>query len=159
MRTFNPTKSFERAQNTRKSSLEWKISSQGKVYAWTSPMEKVNIIRQGIPYGSIEIIGQLLDAPVKDILDILRLPQTTYNKKKKENSMLTGRDSEIILSIIELIDFGNLVFNNEEKKFQRWLKKPNISLGNTSPESLLDSSTGIQEVMNCLNRLEYGNLA
>ena len=57
------------------------------------------------------------------------------------------------------MDFGSEVFNNEEDKFQRWLKKQNISLGGNSPESLLDSATGIQEVKNCLYRIEYGNLA
>jgi uncharacterized protein (DUF2384 family) len=39
------------------------------------------------------------------------------------------------------------------------LKKPNLSLGGNAPESMLDSITGIQEVRNCLNRIEYGNLA
>jgi uncharacterized protein (DUF2384 family) len=32
-------------------------------------------------------------------------------------------------------------------------------LGGNTPESLFDSLTGIQEVKNALNRLEYGNLA
>jgi len=63
------------------------------------------------------------------------------------------------LLLTELIDFGLEVFNQEENKFLRWLKKPNLSLGGTTPESLLDTTTGIQEVKNCLNRLEYGNLA
>ena len=59
----------------------------------------------------------------------------------------------------ELIDFGNEVFNNEIEKFQRWLKKNNVSLGGNTPESLLDTTTGIQEVKNALNRIEFGNLA
>lgn len=73
--------------------------------------------------------------------------------------MLNGRDSEIVLLLTELVDFGIEVFNNEEYKFQRWMKKQNISLGGNTPESLLDSITGIQEVKNCLNRIEYGILA
>ncbi len=64
-----------------------------------------------------------------------------------------------MLLLTELLDFGIEVFNNEEEKFQRWMKKINFSLGDNTPESLLDSVTGIQEVKNCLNRIEYGNLA
>jgi uncharacterized protein (DUF2384 family) len=45
-----------------------------------------------------------------------------------------------------LIDFRLAVFNNEEEKFQRWLKKPNLSIGGSSPESMLDTITGINEV-------------
>ena len=87
------------------------------------------------------------------------LPQTTYKKKRREKSLLNGRDSEIVLLLTELVDFGIEVFNNEEDKFQRWLKKPNYALGGYTPESLLDSTTGIQEVKNCLNRLEHGSFA
>ncbi len=97
--------------------------------------------------------------PVKQILNLLRVPQTTYNKKKKDKDLLSGRDSEVILVLTELLDFGINVFNNEDEKFQRWLKKPNISLGGVTPESMFDSLTGIQEVSSCLNRLEYGNMA
>lgn len=73
--------------------------------------------------------------------------------------MLDSRESELLVMIIELLDYGIEVFNKEKEKFQRWLKKPNLSLGQDTPESLLDTLTGIQEVYFCLNRLEYGNLA
>jgi putative toxin-antitoxin system antitoxin component (TIGR02293 family) len=97
--------------------------------------------------------------PVKEVLHIFGLPQTTYNKKRREKSLLNGRDSEVVLLLTELVDYGVEVFNDEEDKFLRWMKKQNYSLGDNSPESLLDSFTGIQEVRNCLNRIEYGNLA
>lgn len=135
------------------------LVSGGQKFAWSSGMDRVNIIREGIPYEAIEVIGKRMNAPVKDVLHIFNLPQTTYNKKRREDALLNERDSETILLLTELIDFGILVFNGDEKKFLRWMKKPNVSLGGVSPESLLDSVTGMQEVKNCLNRLEYGNLA
>lgn len=96
---------------------------------------------------------------MKSILSIVGIAQTTYNKKKNEHSLLDSRDSELIVLITELIDYGQKVFNNENEKFQRWLKKPNLSLGGKTPESLLDTTTGIDEVNYCLNRIEYGNFA
>jgi putative toxin-antitoxin system antitoxin component (TIGR02293 family) len=89
----------------------------------------------------------------------MNVAQTTYNKKKREHDLLSERDSEVILFLSEALDFGLEVFNNEKDKFQRWLKKPNLSLGGVAPESLFDCITGIQEVRNALNRLEYGNMA
>jgi len=158
-RNFDPKESIRRAKETRKSSARWRLESEGRKYVWNSRLDRVNIIRAGIPYASIEVISKRINLPIKDVLHIFGLPQTTYNKKRREKSLLSGRDSEIILLLTELLDFGLEVFNNEEDKFQRWMKKPNISLGGNSPESLLDSTTGIQEVKNCLNRIEYGNLA
>jgi putative toxin-antitoxin system antitoxin component (TIGR02293 family) len=156
---FDTKESIIRAKVARTSHPKWKLESEGNEYTWTSKLERVNIIRTGVPYGSIDVISKRINVPVKDVLHIFSLPQTTYNKKRREKSLLGGRDSEVVLFLTELVDFGVEVFNNEEEKFQRWMKKKNFSLGNNTPESLLDSITGIQEVRNCLNRIEYGNLA
>ena len=158
IKTFNPKKSISKAQTASKSA-KWKLATGDKLYAWTSNMERVGIIRGGVPYGSIETISKRINAPIKEFLTIFGLPQTTYNKKKKEKTLLNPRDSEVILVLTELLDYGIEVFNNEEDKFNRWLKKSNLSLGGNTPESFLDSITGIQEVRNCLNRIQYGNLA
>jgi putative toxin-antitoxin system antitoxin component (TIGR02293 family) len=157
---FSTRKSVQKASEARGDSTSWVIKdSEGKVYQWTNSMERVNVIRQGIPYAYLESISERLNRPVKTILSIVGIPQTTYNKKKSEHSLLDSRDSELIVLLTELIDYGIIVFNQEEEKFQRWLKKPNLSLGGNSPESLLDTTTGIEEVNNCLNRIEFGNFS
>lgn len=157
-KSYNPKKSIQRARR-KTGSLKWRIKVTEGEYVWATKMDRVNIIRKGLPYESIEVISQRAGLPVKQVLSLFGLPQTTYNKKKRDKDLLNGRDSEVVLILTELLDFGLDVFNNELEKFQRWLKKPNISLGSATPESLFDSLTGIQEVRNSLNRLEYGNLA
>lgn len=159
LRRFDPKSSIRRARAREKKRIEWRIEVSAGAYVWATKMDRVRIIRKGLPYEAIEVISQRANMPVKQILNLLRIPQTTYNKKKKDKDLLSGRDSEVILVLTELLDFGINVFNNEDEKFQRWLKKPNISLGGVTPESMFDSLTGIQEVSSCLNRLEYGNMA
>lgn len=117
------------------------------------------MIREGIPFGTIEIISQRLSVPVNSLLALVGIPKSLYNRKKAEHSLMDRRNSELIVMISELIDHGLEVFNYEEEKFQRWLQKPNLSLGGRSPESMLDTMTGINEVKFSLNRLEFGNLA
>ena len=156
---FSTKKSIKKAYSYGAGSLFWVLDSDGKVYKWSNRMERVQVIRQGVPYHAIEGISERLKSPVKSVLSIVGIPQTTYNKKKSEHSLLASRESELIVLLTELIDYGILVFNKEEEKFQRWLKKPNLSLGGNSPESLLDTATGIDEVNYCLNRIEFGNFA
>lgn len=159
-KAFNPEPSIHRVKYSQPDPEEHSIMvSESAALTWSTRMDRLDIIRQGLPYGTIEYISDRTASSVKDILKLLGIPQTTYNKKKKDNDLLTGRDTEILLVLSELLDFGLDVFNNEKEKFQRWLKKPNISLGNVTPVSLFDSLTGIQEVRNSLNRLEHGNLA
>lgn len=158
-KAFDIKKSIQKASEGALSGKKFTLTSGNKVYAWTNRMERVQIIREGIPYDSIEAMSKKLNRPVKSILTIIGLPQTTYNKKKSDHSLLDSRNSELILLISELMDYGLEVFNNENEKFQRWLRKPNLSLGGNSPENLLDTITGIDEVRFCLNRLEFGNMA
>lgn len=61
------------------------------------------------------------------------------------------------MNVEQVLEFGLEVFNNEDEKFQRWLDKSNISLNNKKPRLLLLSNKGCQEVLQCLNRIEYGN--
>lgn len=156
---FDTKRSIKRAKTARIKRTGWVIKVPNGEYAWSNKIERVRMIRKRLPYESIEVISKRTDLPIKQVLTIFSLPQTTYNKKKRENELLSSRDSEVVLLLTELLDFGSDVFNNESEKFQRWLKKPNVSLGGVRPESLFDSVTGIQEVKNALNRLEYGNMA
>ena len=121
---FSPKRSIKRAGLARRAAPKWSIESEGNKYVWASKIERVGLIRRGLPYSTIEVISKRINTPVKEVLQILSLPQTTYNKKRREKSLLSGRDSETVLLLTELIDFGLEVFNQEEDKFLRWLKKP-----------------------------------
>lgn len=156
---FDPKESIRRAKCKMEEKPQWSLEYSGDEYRWGTKMDRINIIRKGLPYGAVEVLSQRAYLSVKELLGLLNIPQTTYNKKKRDGDVLSGRDTELILILTELLDFGLEVFNNESDKLQRWLKKPNIALGGLSPKSLFDSLTGIQEVKNCLNRLEYGNMS
>ena len=156
---YNAKSSINRAYKVSDNESSHSIVAEKEAIYWTTGMTRVDTIRKGVPYSTIESLSKRLNKPVKDLLELLDIPQTTYNKKKKELSVMSSRDTEVVLLIIELLDFGFEVFNQENLKFLRWLNKPNISLAGYTPESLFDSVSGIQEVKNALNRIEYGNLA
>lgn len=157
-KVFDTRKSIAKAAE-KKSTPKSVLTLGEKNYVWNSGFDRVGLVRKGIPYASIEAVGKRINAPISQMLSIVDMPQTTYNKKKKDNAILDSRDSEFILILSELIDFGIEVFNQEPEKFQRWLKKPNVSIGGNTPESLMDTLTGIQEIRNALNRIEFGNFA
>ncbi len=156
---FDPKKSIARAKREKNIGSHWSIKLAEKEYTWGTKLERIAIIRQGLPYTSIEVISKSANLPVKTMLHSLGVAQTTYNKRKRENHLLNSQNSELVLVLMELIEYGKEVFNGEVEKFHRWLRKPNISLGGAKPDSFFDSLTGIQIVKNALNRVEYGNFA
>ena len=63
---FSTKKSIARAAETKRDSSMWVIKDgEGKEYNWANTMERVTVIRQGIPYGYIEMISERLNRPVK----------------------------------------------------------------------------------------------
>ena len=156
---FDTKKSIRRAKRIYPNSRKWTIKTSNSKIEWESRMDRINLIRKGLPMEAVETIGIHTGLPIKRILTYVDIPQTTYNKSKRENKPLNGNRAETILLLTELINYGYDVFNGEKEKFNRWLIKPNISLGKVTPESLFDSISGINEVRNALNRIEYGNMA
>ncbi len=156
---FNLKRSLKKTGSGGNSKQKSTLQSDQKEYTWSTSMERVSIAREGIPFGSIEYVSHRLNLPIKSILSYIGMPQTTYNKKKSESAFMESRDSELILMINELIDYGQEVFNGDQTKFLRWFQKTNLSLGGVSPETLLDTITGIDEVRYALDRIESGNFA
>jgi putative toxin-antitoxin system antitoxin component (TIGR02293 family) len=149
----------EYAQKEPAPSVVNEISISGMTYQRFNRSSRMNLIRERIPFDALEALVKRSGLSIKLFLQRLEMPQTTYNKKKRENALLDRRDSELVLILAEVLDYGLEVFNGEEDKFHRWLKKSNYSLGGVSPESLFDSITGIEEVKFALNRIEHGVFA
>ncbi len=154
-----PTEKTARKAAVKPVKMERKAAGIHALHASSPLNEKFKIIREGLPYTAIDKLSKRLGTSVKSVLPIFEMPQTTYNLKKKNGELLGRRDSETVLYLNELIDYGIEVFDNKEEKFQHWISRPNLSLGGVTPNSLLDSMTGIREVKGCLDRIEYGNMA
>jgi putative toxin-antitoxin system antitoxin component (TIGR02293 family) len=90
-----------------------------------------------------------------DLLDVSYKTITRYQKEEKKFSPL---QSEYILKTIVLFHKGAKVFGNTDS-FNRWLDKPAFGLGNRIPRTVITTVTGINFVMDELNRIEHGDLA
>jgi putative toxin-antitoxin system antitoxin component (TIGR02293 family) len=55
----------------------------------------------------------------------------------------------------QLHERGQEIFGDQET-FEKWLQRPQISLGMESPLSLLDTSEGFRMVCDVLSQIEYG---
>ena len=128
-------------------------------FEYNNNLQRMEQIRRGMAVSAIEQLSGEAQIPVKRVLQYLNMPQTTYNKKKREGEALSIRDTELLVAIHELLAYGLDVFNHNEEAFLRWLGKSNPSLAGYTPESLFDTLTGIREVHNNLQSIDYGNFA
>jgi len=90
--------------------------------------------------------------------NIFEISLKTINRYKQEKKKLSPRNSELILKLLALYKKGIEVFGKLES-FNNWLMKPAFGIGNKTPFSLMNTSTGIDLIFEELIRIESGDLA
>lgn len=115
--------------------------------------------RKGIRFSIFEKIASIIPFTIEDWSKYLNLSERTIQRyKKNETSTFDPIQSEKIISLKILYDYGVEVFGNKEY-FDDWLNSKNIALGNQAPKEFLDTSFGIEYIKNELTRIAHGVLA
>jgi putative toxin-antitoxin system antitoxin component (TIGR02293 family) len=63
--------------------------------------------------------------------------------------------SDHLMQMLKVLVYAKSVFEDNEKAVH-WLKTPCFALGNQTPIQLLDTTEGVQLILNTLGRMEYG---
>jgi len=118
----------------------------------------IKLVREGIPYDDFSAISNLSPFTLKEWANFLNVSTRTLERHKDENKVFRQEQSERILSIYQLFNYGVSVFEHKENFFN-WISSKSIALGGVKPKELLDTSIGINMVKDELGRLEHGILA
>jgi len=121
-------------------------------------VELIKLSRKGITIGLFEEIVQSNSYTLKQWSTFLHITERTIQRYKKEKRKFESLQSERIIEISKLQLKGNAVFGSEAY-FDEWMNSKIIALGNIRPIELLDSSFGIEMLMDELGRIEHGILA
>lgn len=118
----------------------------------------ISAIREGIDYSFFSKLVKNSSIAFSEWSSYLHISERTLQRYKKENRQFEALQSERILQIALLYQFGESVFGSSEH-FNVWLGTTNISLGNIKPKELLDSSFGIDMLKDTLTRISHGVLS
>jgi len=92
------------------------------------------------------------------IAGMLDLSTKTLDRYTQENRKLNPNDSELIIKLILLYKKGIEIFG-EQSAFVNWLNKPAFGLGNLKPVEIVNTSGGIDLIIEELSRIETGDLS
>ncbi|MBK9568833.1 MAG: hypothetical protein IPO53_02120 [Chitinophagaceae bacterium] len=107
------------------------------------------------PYRKFEKIARQVAFTQKEWAAILHLSEKTLQRYAKDNKNFEGIYVERILQMQEMIETGLETFTSPEA-FYRWLKRDKPMLGIVLHFSNLESSKGIQEHIDAMERLQHG---
>jgi putative toxin-antitoxin system antitoxin component (TIGR02293 family) len=118
----------------------------------------IKATRNGLPYKSLKTAQGIMPFSNQEWAQMLHISTRSIDRLKNENKKLSTTQSDKLIEVTLLYDYGVDVFGSSEK-FSQWLNRTNIALGGVTPKSLLDTNQGINAVKSALSRIEYGVLS
>ena len=112
----------------------------------------------GVPASVINDLIQLTHMNKSFFAGMLNLSTKTIDRYLQRGKQLNPSSGELILKIFSLFNKGGKIFGNSIE-FQKWIEKPAYGLGYKVPKELMQTSAGIDLVMDELIRIEYGDIA
>jgi putative toxin-antitoxin system antitoxin component (TIGR02293 family) len=134
--------------------------------ARATPLELVEIERQGVLGSFIKDLSRRMEIPSSRIFAILGVPKATAEKKAAAGERVEGRGGQAAIGMVRLLGIAQEIVANstaaEAKTFDatrwlgQWIERPQPALGGRKPADLLDTPTGVELVARLLGSLESG---
>ena len=113
------------------------------------------LVRDGLPAGSIAALGQKLHLSNSILSRKLGIPQRTLTRRLSRRSVLTSAESDRTVRMARVYANAVEMIGDQEKAIQ-WLSTPNRALGGERPIDQLGTDVGAQMVEDVLGRIAYG---
>jgi putative toxin-antitoxin system antitoxin component (TIGR02293 family) len=114
-----------------------------------------DLIRKGLPAGSLIVLGEKLDLKNAALSEKLGIPQRTLTRRLSQHSRLTAAESDRTVRLARVYATAVEMIGDADKA-ATWLRTPNRALGGEVPIDQLDTDLGAKEVENILGRIAYG---
>ena len=118
------------------------------------PLKEMCLIRSGLETEVIESFLAKENLLIKDILERLHIPSSTYFSKKKNHQPLDAYTTEKFIRFISVLVMASTILGKAEAK--NWLYRKIPALGNEEPLNLLDTEIDHRLVEQTLFQIKYG---
>ena len=142
------------------------VDAYVQAIARATPMEIVEIERQGVLGSFIKDLSKRMGLPSSRVLNILGVPKATAEKKAAAGEFVSGSSGQAAVGMIKLLGIAQAIVNNstapEAKNFDaakwlgQWIERPQPALGGRKPANLVDTPTGLKLVARLLGSIESG---
>ena len=144
----------------------WNVDSYVRRFAKATPMEIVEIERQGVRGSFIKDLARRLEIPTSRMFGILGVPKATAEKKAAAGEMVRGSGGQAAIAMVKLLVIAGEILANstapEAKGFDaakwlgQWIERPQPSLGGRRAADLIDTPTGVDVVARLLGSIASG---
>lgn len=141
------------------------LTASGLYYA--TALERVDIIRQGVPANVLVQIGSALAMSNDQLFSTLALPRSTVVRKIQNHEVLSAEQSERVVGLERLVgqveamvqQSGNPEGFDAGRWVGDWLRRPLPALGGKRPAEFMDTMEGQNLVARFLAQSQSGAYA
>ncbi len=114
----------------------------------------IDLSRKGLTFKQLKDILKYTKLTIKELPNIIAISERQL-LRYKDDQILRKDISDQMIQVAQLYSKGYSIFE-QELHFQEWMHSEIQGLGFEKPINLLDTSMGIQILINELGRLEHG---
>lgn len=114
-------------------------------------------IRAGVPKKALDHLVDVTGISAVEMAGIVRTSDRTL-RRYSANQKLNAEQSERVIELAKVYSRGEEVFGSIDA-FREWMNGTVLALGNKKPKEFLDTSLGIEMLMDELGRIEHGIFA
>lgn len=118
--------------------------------------ELLEQLGNGLPTGSFGRLQALLGVSQRALAGYLGLSEATLHRRFAEGRF-KAEESERLYRYLEVFEKATALFENDAKA-RTWLSRPVLALGGQTPLDFARRERGAREVLDLIERLEYGVL-
>ncbi len=133
------------------------LDTEGNFEPVKNTVDFINRIREGISKAALDHLSAIIGLSGAEMAGIVHTSDRTLRRYSPDQK-LTADQSERIVELAKLYARGAGVFDSLEL-FKIWMSTPIDALGAKKPKEFLDTSMGIDLLMDELGRIEHGIFA
>jgi putative toxin-antitoxin system antitoxin component (TIGR02293 family) len=157
-RLHEPAAAYYSAQDGNWNSLKLMgLDTEDTLKPIENTVDFINRIREGIPKAALDHLAAIIGFSSAEMAGIVHTSDRTL-RRYSSDQRLTADQSERVVELAKLYARGAEVFDSLEL-FKTWMLTPIDALGAKMPKEFLDTSMGIDLLMDELGRIEHGIFA
>lgn len=114
-------------------------------------------INKGFSVKLLQDVANNLSVSIYEIGTYIDIKATTLNRRLCRGTLTTA-ESDRLCRFIEVYDSALDLFDGDKVATYQWLNCPSVSLSNELPVNLIRTSTGSNDVLSLINKIEHGVL-
>jgi putative toxin-antitoxin system antitoxin component (TIGR02293 family) len=113
-----------------------------------------DVVISGLPAQVVRHLAESTGTSLRELQEIAGIDRSTFSRRVKNRARLKTDESDRITRLARVAALAVEALGHDEGL--RWLRDPNVALGNRIPLGMLGTDAGARQVEQIIGRIEHG---